>query len=61
MAPHRLHDQDRLDSLSNFAVWKAKIMLVMEAYDLRDHAEKVLAMPTVVDLLRKLHHMPNLS
>ena len=47
MAPHRLRDQDRLDGLSNFAVWKAEILVVMEAYSLRKHAKKVL----VVEIL----------
>ena len=53
MAPHGLRDQDRLDGLSNFSVWKARILIVLEAYHLRDHAEQVLAMPTDADLLRK--------
>lgn len=52
MAPQGLRDQDRLDGLSNFAVWKAKILVVMEAYGLREHAEKVLAMTTNADLLK---------
>ena len=53
MAPHGLHDQDRLEGLSNFSVWKARIMIVLEAYSLRDHAEQTLATPTYLDLLRK--------
>ena len=53
MAPHGLRDQDRLDGLSNFSVWKARILIVLEAYHLRDHAEQVLATPTNSDLLRK--------
>ena len=42
-----------MDGLSNFAVWKARILVVMEAYGLREYAEKVLATSTDVDLLRK--------
>ena len=53
MAPHGLRDQDRLEGLSNFSVWKVRILIVLEAYTLRDHAEQTLAMPTDVDLLRK--------
>ena len=53
MAPQGLCDQNRLDGLSNFAVWKARILVVMEAYGLREHAEKVLAMPTDTLLLEK--------
>ena len=53
MAPHGLRDLDRLDGLSNFSVWKARILIILEAYNLRDHAEQTLATPTDVDLLRK--------
>ena len=53
MAPHGLCDQDRLDGLSNFSVWKARILIILEAYNLRDHAEQTLATPTDPDLLQK--------
>ena len=53
MAPHQLRDQDRLEGLSNFSVWKARILIVLEAYGLRDHAEQTLATLTDADLLRK--------
>ena len=53
MAPHGLRDQDRLEGLSNFLVWKARILIVLEAYDLRDHAEQTLATPTDANLLQK--------
>ena len=53
MAPHGLRDQDRLDGLSNFSVWKVRILIVVEAYHLIDHAEQTLATPTDGDLLRK--------
>ena len=53
MTPHGLRDQDRLDSLSNISVWKARILIVLEAYNLRDHAEQTLATPTDAYLLRK--------
>ena len=39
--------------MSKFAIWKARILVVMEAYGLRDHAEKVLATPIDVVLLAK--------
>ena len=42
-----------MDGLSNFSVWKARILIVLEAYNLRDHAEQTLATPTHLDLLRK--------
>ena len=53
MAPHGLGDQDRLEGLSNFSVWKARILIFLEAYGLRDHAEQTLAPPTDADLLLK--------
>ena len=53
MPPHGLHDQDRLEGLSKFLVWKARILIVLEAYNLRDHAEQILATPTDADLLQK--------
>ena len=53
MAPHRLRDQDWLDDLSNFAIWKAKILVVLEAYDLQEHVESVLDTPTNAILLAK--------
>ena len=53
MALHGLRDQDRLDGLSNFSVWKARILIVLEAYNLRDHAEQTLATPIDPDLLWK--------
>lgn len=53
MAPHRLRDQDRLDGMSNFAIWKARILVVLEAYGIREHVESVLATPTDATLLAK--------
>ena len=53
MALHQLCDQDRLEGLSNFSIWKATILIVFEVYGLRDHAEQTLATPTNADLLRK--------
>ena len=53
MAPHGLRDQDRLDGLSNFSIWKARILIVLEAYNLRDHVEQTLATLTDPNLLRK--------
>ena len=52
MAPHGLRDQDRLDGLSNFLVWKARILIFLEVYNLRNHAKQTLATPTDADLLR---------
>ena len=51
MAPYGLRDQDRLDDLSNFAIWKARILVILEAYGLREHVESGLATPTNAKLL----------
>ena len=53
MAPHELCDQDRLDGLSKFLVWKERILIILEAYNLRDYAEQTLATLTDSDVLWK--------
>ena len=53
MAPHGLRDQDRLEGLSNFSVWKPRILIVLEASNLRDHAQQTLPTRTYADLLQK--------
>ena len=45
MVPRGLCDQDRLEGLSKFSVWKVRILIVHEAYNIRDHAEQTLATP----------------
>ena len=42
MALYGLRDQFMLDNLSNFSIWKARILIVLEAYGLREYVEKVL-------------------
>ena len=55
MAPHGLRDQDRLDGVSNFAIWKERILSVLEEYGIRDHAENALVVPTDAALLAKFN------
>ena len=43
MALHRVRDQDRLDGASNFAVWKAKILSVLDRNCIKNFALKVIA------------------
>jgi len=45
MALHEVRDQDRLDEASNFAVWKAKILLVLDRDRVKNFALKVIAIP----------------
>ena len=45
MALHAVRDQDRLDEASNFAVWKAKILTVLDRNRVKNFALKVIAFP----------------
>ena len=53
MARYGLRDQDTLDGMSNYVIWKARILSVLDEYGLEDHAEKVLAVPTDSNPLKK--------
>ena len=55
MASYDLRDQDRLDSVSNFAIWKAKILSILEEHDVREHIENVVAVPVDANALQKLN------
>ena len=50
-----LQNSDRLDGVSNFAIWKSRILTVLEEYGIRDHAENILAVSTDVDALKKFN------
>jgi len=45
MALHRVRDQDRLDRASNFAVWKARILSVLDRNRVKHFALKTIAIP----------------
>ena len=45
MAVNGLGDQDRLDRASNFAVWKARILSILDRYRIKHFALKMIAMP----------------
>ena len=55
MAPYGLRDRDRLDSVSNFVIWKAKILIVLKEYGIKDHVKNVLVVPTNVNALNKFN------
>ena len=42
MAVNGLRDQDRLDGASNFVVWKAKILSILDRYRIKDFALKTI-------------------
>ena len=45
MALHEVRDQDRLDGASNFAVWKARILSMLDNNHVKNFALKVIAIP----------------
>ena len=53
MARYGLRDQDRLDGMSNYVIWKVRILSILDEYGLKDHAEKVFVVPTDADPLKK--------
>ena len=46
MALASLRDQDRLDGVSNFGVWKARISLLLEENDIKNYVTSVVDVPT---------------
>jgi len=45
MALHRVRYQDRLDGASNFTVWKARILSVLDKNHVKNFALKTIAIP----------------
>lgn len=43
MALHGVRDQDRLDGASNFVVWKARILSVLDRNRVKNFALKIIA------------------
>ena len=53
MAVTGLRDQDKLDGASNFVIWKARILAVLDQNRIKNYALKVVAVPVDADLLKK--------
>ena len=53
MAVNGLRDQDRLDGASNFVIWKAKILAVLDEHRIKDYALRTVAVLVDVDPLKK--------
>ena len=53
MALHGLRDQDKLDKASNQVIWKTKILVVLEEYDLEAYVKSVVVVPTDNDQKKK--------
>jgi hypothetical protein len=45
MAVNGLRDQDRLDGASNFVVWKARILSILDMDRIKHFALKMIAIP----------------
>lgn len=45
MAMNGLRDQDSLDEASNFVIWKARILAVLDRHRIKDYALKTMAIP----------------
>jgi len=45
MAVNRVRDQDRLNKASNFVVWKARILSVLDKNRLKQFALRTIAVP----------------
>ena len=53
MASHGLKDQDRLEEASNYVIWKTKILVVLEEYDLEAYVNSVVVVPADNDQKKK--------
>ena len=53
MASHGLRDQDKLDDVSNFVIWRVRILSVLDEYDIKDHVMSVLAVTVDPNPLKK--------
>lgn len=53
MVVNGLRDQDRLDGASNFVIWKARILAILDKHCIKDYALKVVVVPVDVDPLKK--------
>ena len=53
MASHGLRGQDRLDGAYNYAIWKTKILVVLEEYDLEAYVKSDIVVPADNDQKKK--------
>jgi len=53
MEVNGLRDQDRLDGASNFVIWKARILAVLDKNCIKDYVLKMVAVPVDVEPLKK--------
>ena len=53
MATHGLRDQDRLNGASNFVIWKARILSVLDEHRIKHLAKSAVVVPIDADSLKK--------
>ena len=53
MVVNELRDHDRLDEASNFLIWKAKILAILDKHHIKDYALKVVAVLFDADATNK--------
>ena len=41
--------------MTNFVIWRARILTVLDEYDIKDHTKNVITNPTDVDPLKKFN------
>jgi len=49
MAVNELRDQNKLDGVSNFVIWKARILAVLDRHRIKDFALRIVAIPVDPD------------
>jgi len=53
MAMNGLRDQSRLDGASNFVIWKARILAILDKHHIKDYALRVVAVPVDANPVEK--------
>ena len=53
MASHGLRDQDRLEGAFDYVIWKTRILVVLEEYDLEAYINSVVAVSANNDQTKK--------
>lgn len=48
-----LRNQDRLDETSNFVIWKARILAILDKHCIKDYALKVVVVPVDANAAEK--------
>ena len=53
MESHGFRDQDRLDETSNYVIWKTRILVVLEEYDLEAYVKSLVVVLVENDQKKK--------